>query len=289
MTYAGSGQAARVSAGGTSYVYDLRGMASETTWGTTTRYVRDPSGTLLGERIGSTTYYYVFDGLGSVIGLTGASGSLVATYAYDPYGNLVASTGTTPNRYRFAGGYQDAATGLYKLGERYYDPVLGRWSQPDPAGATRTDPGASSSYVYSGDDPVNALDLNGLMPIAGGSGGWTPKWKPRWKPSWSPRWTPRWSPGWRPTWAPNLVHDPAQPVQPVTPVPNGGGTASDAGPGTRCLGGAAFGGMAAGGAAELLAATPEAYAASLAAGLSATGVGLAVVGFGLLVMWLACT
>jgi hypothetical protein len=41
--------------------------------------------------------YYVYDGHGSVRALTDA------TYDYDAFGNLIRSTGTTPNNYLFAG------------------------------------------------------------------------------------------------------------------------------------------------------------------------------------------
>jgi hypothetical protein len=29
-------------------------------------------------------YYYLFDGLGSIVGMTDSTGALVATYGYDP-------------------------------------------------------------------------------------------------------------------------------------------------------------------------------------------------------------
>ena len=35
---------------------------------------------------GATRYYYLFDSLGSVIGLTDATGTLVESYRYSPYG-----------------------------------------------------------------------------------------------------------------------------------------------------------------------------------------------------------
>ena len=42
------------------------------------------------------------------------------------------------NPYRFGGSYgayTDLSTGLVKIGQRYYDPGLGRWTQRDPLGA----------------------------------------------------------------------------------------------------------------------------------------------------------
>ncbi|MEJ1200443.1 RHS repeat-associated core domain-containing protein [Streptomyces sp. CCNWLW238] len=38
-----------------------------------------------------------------------------------------------PQPYRYTGAYADP-TGLYKMGHRYYDPTLGRFTQPDPSG-----------------------------------------------------------------------------------------------------------------------------------------------------------
>ena len=56
------------------------------------------------------------------------------------------------NPWKFAAGYLDNSTGLYKFGVRYYDPTLGRWTQLDSAG---------TGYVYTNDDPVNAVDPSG--------------------------------------------------------------------------------------------------------------------------------
>ena len=36
------------------------------------------------------------------------------------------------NPWRFAGEYFDTETALFKIGERYYDPALARWTQKDP-------------------------------------------------------------------------------------------------------------------------------------------------------------
>jgi RHS repeat-associated protein len=68
---------------------------------------------------------------------------------------------------RYTGGYLDTATGMYKLGARYYDPTLGRFTQTDPTGQ---DP----HYTYAGNDPCNYVDPTGTARrcgLAGAAGG----------------------------------------------------------------------------------------------------------------------
>jgi RHS repeat-associated protein len=91
------------------------------------------------------------------------NGTLVSTFVYDPYGNLLSSTGSVANPWRFAGGYFDSSTGLYKFGTRYYNPGFGRWSQQDPLRGQLNDPTSLNRYVYAGDDPVNVTDPSGKL------------------------------------------------------------------------------------------------------------------------------
>jgi RHS repeat-associated protein len=55
------------------------------------------------------------------------TGTPVATYEYDPYGNIVTATGTLAevNPLRYRGYYFDSESGLYYLQSRYYDPEIG--------------------------------------------------------------------------------------------------------------------------------------------------------------------
>src|ERR1051325_7691170 len=46
-----------------------------------------------------TTSFYGFDGHGSVRFLTDSTGAITDTYDYDAFGNLISSTGSTPNNY----------------------------------------------------------------------------------------------------------------------------------------------------------------------------------------------
>ncbi len=166
-SYSGADQTDRVQAGNTSYVYSFNGISSQTDSSGTTYYTRCDcaGGTLIDERTPSGAYYYLFDGLGSIVGLTDSNGTLVSTYQYDPYGNLTSSTGSVANSWRFAGGYFDSSTGLYKFGTRYYNPGFGRWSQQDPVRGSLADPTSLNRYVYVGDDPVNFTDPSGKFRV----------------------------------------------------------------------------------------------------------------------------
>jgi YD repeat-containing protein len=94
MTYLDNGQAERTSAGSSAYLNSSLGVGSETVGGVTTSYTRTPSGHLVSQRTPTGTYYYLFDGLGSVVGMVDTSGNEVASYRYDPYGQTVVKTGT---------------------------------------------------------------------------------------------------------------------------------------------------------------------------------------------------
>jgi RHS repeat-associated protein len=158
----------RLSFGTTAYANGLQGLLSATTSGASTYYERDPSGTLISERGPGGEFYYVTDGLGSTVALVDTTGTVQATYSYDPYGNATTVGGPNPAnanpyryRYRYAGGYYDTTTGLYHFGQRYYNPTTGRWTQQDSLN-TPLDPTNGNRYAYTGDDPTNSIDPTGL-------------------------------------------------------------------------------------------------------------------------------
>jgi len=121
-------------------------------------YVDEP----LAESRAGTTSYYEQDVLGSVTSLSNATGSVVNNYAYDSYGNLTSSTGTTTNPVRYTGRDFDPETGIYYDRARYYDPSAGRFLSEDPIRFL----GGANFYPYVGNSPTNFFDPLGLQTTA---------------------------------------------------------------------------------------------------------------------------
>ena len=103
------------------------------------------------------TYFYHADGLGSITSLTDGSGQLAASYVYDSFGKLTASTGTIANPFQYTGREFDSETGLYYYRAGYYDPANGRFLSQDPIGFAA----GVNFYVYVGNSPVRLIDPTG--------------------------------------------------------------------------------------------------------------------------------
>ena len=116
---------------------------------------------------GGQTYTYLLDRLGSVRGLADAAGNLVASYRYDPWGNLLASTGTIANPLRFTSREYDEESGLYFYRARYYDPVVGRFISRDPLAVSEQ----SGTYTYVDNAPSAWTDPFGLYKYSKTAGG----------------------------------------------------------------------------------------------------------------------
>jgi RHS repeat-associated protein len=181
--------------GGVTLVYDGDGnRVSETVGGVTTNYLVDTnnptgyaqvvdesqSGTVARaysfglERISEvqtlnsvlTTSFYGYDGHGSVRQLTNSAGAITDSYDYDAFGNLVNSTGTTPNVYLFAGEQYDPALALYYNRARYLNVTTGRFWSMDTYEGNDEDPISLHKYLYAGENPANMTDPSGHDDLA---------------------------------------------------------------------------------------------------------------------------
>ncbi|MFI2726732.1 RHS repeat-associated core domain-containing protein [Streptomyces sp. NPDC018584] len=156
--YGSTDQSERIKLGDTYFHNGPLGLSAASTGGVDAGSNQEPGGTLNSMTTGGKPYYYLTDALGSVVALADESGTKVNTYSYSPRGVERASTAEKVTQpYRFAGGYQDP-TGLYHFSARYYDPNIGRFTQPDPSGQEK------NPYLYAEGDPVNRIDPSGLAP-----------------------------------------------------------------------------------------------------------------------------
>ncbi|WP_455718515.1 polymorphic toxin-type HINT domain-containing protein, partial [Anaerosporobacter sp.] len=113
----------------------------------------------------SKSYYYVYDGHGSVRALTDQAGTVTDTYEYDAYGNLLSKTGTTENDYLYVGEQYNASTGLYYLRARYMDPSMGTFISMDSYSGSNSDPITLHKYLYANANPVVYSDPTGNFSI----------------------------------------------------------------------------------------------------------------------------
>ena len=152
------------SSGTTSFVWDGMDCVQETDPSSDVTRYYIPNGRLLSFMRGSSVYQVHADALGSVRKVTDSSGTVQATFDYDAWGNALASTSDSiPNgglQYRFVGALGvrwDAATGLYYMRARRYDPGLGRFLSRDVIQAP-------NRYCYAIDSPTTRVDPTGLDP-----------------------------------------------------------------------------------------------------------------------------
>lgn len=139
------------------YIYDHSNLIqeSDSAGNLLARYVHGPGiDQPLAAYRGSASEFYESDGLGSITSLSNTSGIVNQTYVFDSFGNLLSTTGTFIQPFRYTGREWDSETGLYYYRARYYDPVIGRFLSEDPIHFH----GGMNFYSYVLDNPTNLSD-----------------------------------------------------------------------------------------------------------------------------------
>lgn len=112
-------------------------------------------------------YVPLHDLNGNIIALLNLQGEVVERYRYTVYGEreILDSSGARQsksvvgNPWQYAGKRFDEESGLIAFGMRYYDPNMGRWMTPDPAGFVD----GFNLYAYVHNNPLQYSDQFGLF------------------------------------------------------------------------------------------------------------------------------
>jgi len=184
-----------------SYRYNARGfIVSRTAEGKTTYYLYDgynpiaeldEKGNLLkayvhapglnailgmvefhGKQSGNVVYFHR-DERNNVVLVTNQKGAKVASYRYDPFGNMIARTGDFDSPFLFGGYRIEPLFNLYYQVARFYDPESGRFLSRDPLPGHFEDALSTNPYIYVKNSPMNFVDPMGTsgMPALSGSMG----------------------------------------------------------------------------------------------------------------------
>jgi len=110
------------------------------------------------------TYYYTSP-QGTVLAKADASGNILSSADYRPYGTQ--ALGTPEQGPGYTGHVNDVDSGFVYMQARYYDPSVGRFLSTDPAA---TGPGTVfgfNRFTYANNNPVLNVDRDGRQTVPG--------------------------------------------------------------------------------------------------------------------------
>lgn len=110
---------------------------------------------------GNGTEYFLSDALGSVRQLASSSGSITYARAYDPYGVVTTTTGTSSTVYGYTAESYDTYIKLIYLRSRYFASNTGRFLTRDMWGGDANSPMSFNRWMYVAGNPINYTDPSG--------------------------------------------------------------------------------------------------------------------------------
>ena len=191
MTWQGGRQLASMQKDGTtlSFSYNDAGLRTEKTVnGSTRRYIWN-SAQLMADVGANDAFYFHYSSSGELIGYTyktaeaetecilvknqqgdverviSTDGTILASYTYDAWGNVLTSEGSlaASNPIRYRGYYFDTETSLYYLQSRYYNPAVGRFVNGDSLLNGKAGTIGFNLFSYCGNNPLKHVDPSGYF------------------------------------------------------------------------------------------------------------------------------
>lgn len=171
-TYGANGDRVRKDSGGsfTEYIYFAGQPIAEKNASGWTDYIFDGDQRIAmatGSAATSTQYYHA-DHLGSERLITDASGNVISSCLYAPFGQQVScSPDSAANHYRFTGKERDRESNLDYFGSRYYESNQGTFLKPDEPFADQdvNSPQSFGLYTYVQNSPLRFTDFEGMAHV----------------------------------------------------------------------------------------------------------------------------
>ena len=118
---------------------------------------------LLAVSMDGAFYIPCYDHNGNIVLYVSETGGIAAQYTYDPYGNIIESSGPLADvfSFGFSTKYHDRVIGMICYQERVYSPVLGRWLNRDPI----EESGGENLYCWCKNSPSYRFDRIGLITV----------------------------------------------------------------------------------------------------------------------------
>jgi RHS repeat-associated protein len=191
-TSLGDEEAVSSGGGGITYRYLYSGdgeMIAETIGLTTTIYIgnvyekKDQGGTItekkhyyagslrvaVSTKVGAGSWevnFLLSDHLGSTSTTVDSSGGRVADIRYTPWGSTRYVWGTQMTNFTYTGQRSISYLNIIKMGIRWYDPALGRFTQPDSVIPGTGNPMAFDRYMFVFSNPLRFVDPSGRTPVS---------------------------------------------------------------------------------------------------------------------------
>ena len=149
----------------TEFIYAGDILAGQKTGDDILMWIYDNNGSYIGFTYNGVEYYYVYNLQGDVVAITDSTGTIVAKYEYDTWGEVQYEAnynGTVNiaviNPIRYRGYYYDSERGLYYLNSRYYDPFMCRFLNADLQLNSQDGMNGMNVFAYCVNNPLMFSD-----------------------------------------------------------------------------------------------------------------------------------